>query len=93
MSYPFSEYKFVGFKVSPRKHKKYVATIKNKQTKKEVNIHFGDSRYSHYKDQVLGKYSHLDHKDKKRREAYRSRHKNDKLKEYSPGYFSWNFLW
>jgi hypothetical protein len=41
----------------------------------------------------LKKYSHLNHYDKKRRDLYRSRHKNDKLNEYSPGWFSYYWLW
>ena len=36
-------------------------------------IHFGDKRYQHYYDRI-GLYSHLNHNDKKRRQAYFSRH-------------------
>ena len=91
--YKLSDYNLVRFKISPRKNKKYQAIIKNKKTGKIVNIHFGSSLHEHYRDSALGAYKHLDHNDKKRRANYRKRHRNDKLNEYSAGYFSWNYLW
>ena len=85
------------FKVSERKNKKYsVITPSGKK------IHFGNKNYQHYKDSTgLGIYSHLDHKDKKRRASYQARHKAIKLKDgsyayknkNSPSYYSMRFLW
>jgi hypothetical protein len=70
--------------------KKYCAILKNKNRTKKVC--FGDRRYQHYHDKI-GKYRHLDHKDKKRRAAYRRRHKGENKKKYSAGYFAWKYLW
>lgn len=65
-------------------------------------IHFGDTRYEHYKDTTpLKLYSHLDHNDKERRRLYRARHqKITNLKgepayksKKSAAYWSWNYLW
>ena len=65
-------------------------------------IHFGDTRYNHYKDTTpLKLYSKLDHNDPKRRSAYKARHKNIKNKKgelvyknkLSPAFWSWNYLW
>lgn len=84
-----------GFIPSQRKHKKYAAVLINDRSKKEVSLHFGDDRYEQYKDSTgLGKFSHLDHGDKTRRESYRSRHKGRvKPKMFSPGYFALQYLW
>ena len=53
---------------SKAKNKKYSVYVKGGKL-----IHFGDSRYGQFKDK-LGKYSHLDHKDPKRKKAYYARH-------------------
>ncbi len=83
------------FSISSRKDKKYsVFTPSGKK------IHFGDKRYCQYKDKI-GKYQHLDHKDKKRRERYLKRAKAIKDKEgnltwnnpESPNYYSVHYLW
>jgi hypothetical protein len=68
------------------------ALLKEKKTGKIKKISFGDKRYQQYEDKVLKKYSHLNHYDKKRRDLYRSRHKNDKLNEFSSGHFSYYYL-
>ena len=83
------------------KYKKYVAYLPNGKT-----VAFGDVRYQHYKDQVPvkaggGRYKHLDHLDKKRRQNYRKRHRGVLTKNgtpayqvrYSPSWFSYHFLW
>ena len=72
---------------SNKKFKKYMV-----KTKKGI-IHFGDSRYGQYKDK-LGHYSHLDHKDAKRRKAYYDRHgdKNTTDKDTAK-YWSHKILW
>lgn len=74
---------------SKTQYKKY--DVRDRETNKKL-FSFGDNRYQHYFDK-LGYYSNLNHNDKKRRDAYRARHKNDKLNELSAGYFSWHYLW
>lgn len=73
--------------VSNRKEKKYMVL-----TKKGV-IHFGARGYGQFKDK-LGHYSHLDHKDPKRKKSYYDRHgdKNTKNKE-SAKYWAHKILW
>ncbi len=45
-------------------------------------VHFGNINYQHYFDSTpLKLYTHLNHGDKKRREAYRKRHMAIKLKD------------
>lgn len=81
-------------------YKKYKAIL-YENGKKVKTIQFGDKRYEHYKDNVLGLYSHLDHKDPKRRKAYRTRHagvlKKDGtpayLDPYQSSYWSYYYLW
>lgn len=87
-------YKLIDFVKSNTKHKKYDAIIENKITKRTKRIPFGDIRYQHYKDSTNKKlYSYLDHGEKRRRELYRLRHKNEYTKKFSSGYFSWYYLW
>ena len=87
----------VEFKKSERKNKKYAAKSPSGRW-----IHFGDTRYSQYRDVTgLGLYSHLDHNDPKRRVAYRKRHgaiklKSGKLAVLDPetsAFYSYRFLW
>jgi hypothetical protein len=76
----------IEIRISTRKNKKYDAFINNIYI-----VSFGDKRYAQYKDK-LGAYSHLDHKDSKRRENYYKRFGKDA--EYlSAKYFSHIFLW
>ena len=84
------------FKKSTRVNKKYMVKVGNKW------IHFGNKNYQQYFDKVpLKLYSHLDHKDPKRRANYRNRHKAIKLKDGSyayknkeqPAYWSMQYLW
>lgn len=67
--------------------------LKKNEFVKKYLLSFGDKRYEHYKDKFKY-YKDLDHKDKKRRELYRLRHRNDNIDnpEY-PGFWSWNYLW
>jgi hypothetical protein len=88
----FKSYKLLGFERG-KGYKKYTAVLEDKKSKKIIHIAFGDKRYEQYKDNVLGLYSHLDHNDIKRKNNYRTRHKQDKLNEYSSGYFSYYYLW
>ena len=84
--------------------KKYTAIIP--QTSGIKRISFGHRDYQHYKDQVPkdiggGRWSKKDHNDKKRRKNYRARHAGIKckdgipciIKQYSPAWFSYHFLW
>ena len=89
------EYKIIEFKKSNMKNKKYAAILEHKSSKRKKTINFGDCRYKQYKDTTgLGLYSHKDHLDKKRRDAYKLRHHKDiRDGEFSAGYFSMNFLW
>lgn len=90
----------IEFKKSTRKNKKYMV-----RTPKGKLIHFGNltpPANEHFKDSTpLKLYSHLDHNDKKRRQAYRKRHMAIKLKDGTPAYkskeqpayYSLNYLW
>jgi hypothetical protein len=73
--------------------KKLKATYTNKQTGKENTILFGAKGYEHYKDKTGLLDPKLNHEDKKRRDNYRSRHKNDNLNKPSAGLLSWHLLW
>ena len=94
MFYSKKDYKFVKFEKSHIKIKKYNAVIQNKKTGREVRIPFGARGYEHYKDSTdLKLYSSKDHGDPKRRKNYRARHIHDDIKNYSPGFFAWYYLW
>ena len=74
---------------SKAKHKKYsVYVLKDGKRKK---IHFGDTRYQHYRDK-LGRFSHLDHHDTGRRKRYYQRFGAAQDKN-SAKYWSHNILW
>jgi hypothetical protein len=90
-----NEYTFVRFQKSNRKGKKYDAVLKNKKTKRETRIPFGQLGYQHYRDSTgLGIYSNLNHNDDKRRKSYKARHSvYIKSSMYSAGYFSMKYLW
>jgi len=93
--YEKAKYGLVGYDKSRRKHKMYDAILIRKKDNKIVRVPFGDKRYENYRDATgLNLYPHLIHGDKKRRTAYRARHKGY-LKQgyYSPGYFSMYYLW
>ena len=77
-----------NFRKSTKKFKKYDAILNNGQI-----VSFGDNRYQQYKDKALGLYSKLDHLDKKRRDNYKARHHKDINNKFSPGWFSYNYLW
>lgn len=75
--------KNIKFEKSNRKDKKYVAILPDGK-----KVHFGSIHHEQYKDQTpLKLYSHLDHKDKHRRDLYYARHNVDYPK-YSADYFS-----
>ena len=72
--------KLVSIKKSDRPDKKLVATFSD-----GTKTHFGAKGYSDY----------TIHKDKERRERYRTRHQKDLLTNdvRKPGYLSWYILW
>jgi len=75
----------VSVKPSDDGKHKLVATFRNKKTGKEIQTHFGK----------VGMSDYTKHKDKERRERYRTRHKKD-LKTNDPtraGYLSYYILW
>jgi len=76
--------------VSKAKNKKYSVYVKGKEGKPKL-IHFGDKRFSQYKDK-LGHYSKLDHNDEKRKKAYYARHGEAKSKNSSK-WWSHEILW
>ena len=64
--------------------KKFDIWIENPKTGNIKKVSFGARGYEDYSI----------HKDKERRERYRMRHRNDKIKDpTSPGFFSWHILW
>jgi hypothetical protein len=73
-------------------NKKYSVYVQGKKGLRL--IHFGQIGYEQYKDQVSGRYKSYDHGDKKRRAAYRARHKNDRINDKnSAGYWAYHYLW
>ena len=87
------KYKFIKFERSTVKNKKYNAVLENKETKQSKKVPFGDKRYEQYEDKALGLYKSKDHKDAKRRKAYRQRHRGEELNKFSSGYFAYKYLW
>jgi hypothetical protein len=87
------------FKYTGAAFKKYSVYVKGANGKRRL-IHFGDSRYEQYFDK-LRSYRHMDHKNLRRRAAYRARHAAIKLKDGSlaykdraqPSYYSMKYLW
>lgn len=74
---------------STRKYKKYMAVFRDGRPA----VHFGDSRYGHYKDKTnVAAYRHLDHRNKDRRTRYYQRH-GTTARRYSAKYFSHTYLW
>lgn len=77
---------FKGLEPSTLSKKKFDAyfTYTKDGKKHEKKVSFGAAGYSDY----------TQHKDKQRRENYRSRHKNDNIQNpLSPGALSWYILW
>ena len=85
MYYKMGEYTLVKIVKSDKPGYKLKAVFRNKKTGKENTEHFGKAGMSDY----------TKHKDKKRRERYRNRHKSD-LETNDPtraGYLSYYILW
>lgn len=78
---------------STRKNKKYDVYEILLSGRKDYITSFGDTRYEHYHDRI-GKFSHLDHGDPKRRMNYRSRHSKDNIDDPKyAGFWAYNYLW
>ena len=95
MYYSNKDYRFLKFEKSDTIGKKYDAIIERIKDGKRVRVPFGEKGAAQYFDGTgQGLYSKLDHNDKARRDRYRARHKVY-LRDgyYSPGYFSWHYLW
>ena len=93
--YSMKEYKLMGFKKSKNPPSMYAAVLYNIETKRQRLVNFGSRLWNNYSDLTgLNMYPELIHGDKKKKENYRKRHKND-IKEgyYSAGYFSMKYLW
>jgi len=87
------DYKILFYKKSNQKNKKYAVTLENKKTKQKKVLNFGDNRYENYHDKTGLKLTKT-HKDPKRRENYRKRHKRFLVPGYyTPAWFSYNILW
>ena len=78
--------------VSDKPEKKYYALVDESKTRQ----YFGATSFDQYKD-LVGVYKHKNHGDKKRRDAYYSRHaadsKYDPKKGITPGVLSAELLW
>ena len=91
---PAERMRLQSIQVSDRPHKKYMAFVKNLETQKVRKVHFGDTRYQHYKDQTRIKaFTHLDHLDKDRRKRFKQRFAKIIKRKYSAAYFSDKYLW
>jgi hypothetical protein len=64
--------------------KKFDVYVKNKKTGGIKKVSFGATGYEDY----------TTHRDKARRERYRTRHKRDNITNpLYPGFWSWHILW
>jgi hypothetical protein len=84
----------VNITKSNKQFKKLRAQFVNPETGKLNTIHFGDNRYTHYRDKS-GIWKHKDTMDPTRRELYRKRHAKDldTDEQITAGILSWNILW
>lgn len=87
-------YKFLYFRKSHTKKKKYDAILVNKKTGRTKTVPFGAKGYQHFKDSTgLGHYSNLNHGDRDRRRRYRARHRATAKHKFSSSWFSYYYLW
>lgn len=83
----------VKFRISENKKKKYDVILPNGKT-----ISFGSRSNQQYEDTTpIKAYSHLDHKDEKRKLRFQSRfrklYEKNKFNIESPIFWSWWYLW
>lgn len=84
-----------NYELSDKKDKKLMVIVNNKK------IHFGQKGYSHFFDRSGLLNKSLNHKDEKRRKAYRKRHSGILLKNgkraiddpNQPAWHSFRILW
>jgi hypothetical protein len=89
-----NDFRFIEFKKSKNKSKKYDAVLMNKKTGVLKRVPFGSSLHNQYIDNTgLELYSHLNHYDDQRRKNYRLRHHGEDKNKFSSGYFSLKILW
>jgi hypothetical protein len=82
--------KVLNLHKSTRKNKKYMADIEINGVVYK-NVHFGDTRYQHFKDSTpLKLYSNLDHNDLTRKDNFYKRHANN---DGPASLLSKKFLW
>jgi hypothetical protein len=83
------------FRISQRKGKKYDALFADGRVVSFGGLRGDGKPYGQYKDRTsLKAYSAYDHKDKKRRKAYYSRHGPlDEENPYTADWFSNKYLW
>ena len=94
MFYNIKEYDLIDIVKSKTKNKMYDAILKSKNGELAI-VPFGDKRFENYWDLTgLNLYPKLNHGDDKRRAKYRKRHQVYLKKGYySPGFFSYYYLW
>ena len=93
---PANNYKFIKFVRSSDSNKKYDAILEHKTTGRRKKISFGQRGASQYRDSTgLKLYSNFDTNDPKRKKLYQQRHEGEgePNRKYSPGWFSWHYLW
>jgi hypothetical protein len=93
--YKKSDHKIFGYQKSKTTGKMYDALLLKTGSPKLIRVPFGDNSMGNFHDKTgLNLYPHLIHGNKKRRKAFRARHKGY-LKEgyYSPSFFSYYYLW
>jgi hypothetical protein len=83
------------FRISQRKGKKYDAVFADGRIVSFGGLRGDGKPYGQYKDRTsLKAYSAYDHKDRKRRKAYYSRHGPiDDENPYTADWFSKKYLW
>ena len=87
-------YELIGFRPSKNRNKKYDAILKDLSSSKLKYVPFGQVGYFQYKDDTpLGLYAAYNHYDPARRLDYYKRHFKDIYNIFSPGWFSWKYLW
>jgi len=91
---PADRFRLVRFQKASNRKKKYDAIIEDVVTKRQQKVPFGSSAHEQYRDDTgLGRYTKLNHNDKKRRENYLARHAKTMTKKFSPSYFAAKYLW
>jgi hypothetical protein len=89
-----NNYTLIGFRPSKTRNKKYDAILQLKSSKRLKYVPFGEIGYFHYRDDTpLGIYTLYNHYNQHRRHNYSKRHFKDIHNKFTPGWFSWKYLW